>query len=137
MVAQKGRSFLVKIGDGESSETFTTIGAVRANSMVINNNPIDATSMGDNGMQVMIADAGIQSMIIKMDGLFKDDVSEELIRNAAFGSNAKNFQLIFPNGDSYQGEFVIQDYNRSGSYDGLERFSATIIRSGAGVFTAA
>ena len=137
MVAQKGRDFLVKVGNGESSETFITIGAARSNNMVINNNPVDATSMSDDGMQVMISNAGIQSMIVSMDGLFKDENSEKLMRDASFSSNAKNFQLIFPNGDIYEAEFVIQEYSRSGRHDGLEAFSATIIRSGSGVFTSA
>ncbi len=137
MPSQKGRDFLLKIGDGGGPEVFTAIGAARTNAMVVNNNPVDDTAMGDAGVQSMVIDAGVQSLQINIDGLFKDDASEETLRLAAMDRTINNFQLAFPNGDVYEAAFVIQDYNRSGSYDGLESFSASLIRSGTGTFTAA
>ena len=135
MPSQKGRDFLLKIGDGGTTEIFTSIGAARTNAMVVNNNPVDDTAMGDAGIQSMVVDAGVQTLQINIDGLFKDDVAEETLRAAAMDRTVNNFQLAFPNGDIYQAAFIIQDYNRSGSHDGLETFSASLIRSGAGTFT--
>lgn len=138
MAAQKGRDLLLKIGDGATpSEAFTTIGAIRTNNLTLNNNPVDTTTMGDAGIQTMLADAGVQSMSISADGLFKDDAAEEALRAAAFTRTAKNFELLFPNGDKFAGSFVVQEYSRGGSHDGLETFSVTLMRSGAGTFTAA
>ncbi|MBW1784665.1 MAG: phage tail protein [Deltaproteobacteria bacterium] len=135
MAGQKGRDFLLKMGDGATTEAFVTIGAARTNSMAINNNPVDDTTMDDAGVQSMIGDAGVQSMTISIDGLFKDAVIEETFRAAALARTTGNFQLLFPNGDDYEAAFVIQDYNRSGSHDGAETFSATLVRSGAGTHT--
>ena len=137
MASQKGRDFLLKIGDGGGPETFTSIGAARTNAMVVNNNPVDDTAMGDAGVQSMVADAGVQSLQINIEGIFKDAVAEEMLRAAAMDRTMNNFQLAFPNGDIYEAAFIIQDYNRSGSYDGLETFSASLMRSGSGTFTAA
>ncbi len=137
MASQKGRDFLLKIGDGGNPETFATIGAARTNAMAINNNPVDATSMEDGGVQTMVADAGVQNLQINIDGIFKDSAAEESLRAAAMNRTASNFQLAFPNGDIYEANFIVQDYNRTGSYDGLESFSASLIRNGAGTFTAA
>lgn len=137
MPSQKGRDFLLKMGDGGAPEAFTSIGAARTNALVVNNNPVDDTAMGNNGVQTMVADAGIQTLQMNIDGLFKDQATEEAFRAAAMDRTAHNFQLAFSNGDTYEAEFIVQDYNRSGSHDGLETFSASLIRSGAGTFTAA
>ena len=137
MASQKGRDFLLKIGDGGTTEVFTSLGAARTNAMVVNNNPVDDTAMGDVGVQSMAADAGVQTLQINIDGLFKDEVAEETLRAAAMNRTINNFQLAFPNGDIYQAAFIIQDYNRSGSHDGLETFSASLIRTGVGTFTSA
>ncbi|HHX89260.1 MAG TPA: phage major tail protein, TP901-1 family, partial [Paracoccus sp.] len=44
MAKQKGRLMLVKIGDGESSEAFTTLCGLRSKTMTINNSEIDVTT---------------------------------------------------------------------------------------------
>lgn len=137
MPSQKGRDFLLKAGDGGSPENFITIGAARSNALVVNNNPVDDTAMDSGGVQSMIADAGVQTLQITVDGLFKNSAAEELLRSAAMDRGTANFQLAFPNGDLYQAAFVVQDYNRSGSYDGLETFAATLVRTGAGSLTPA
>lgn len=136
MPAMNGRDFLIKIGDGGGTEVFTTIGSARASQMSLNNNPVDATSLSDNGVQVLSANAGTQTLQITLEGVFKDAVAEELLRSAAFARTQKNFQLIFPNGDMYQAGFIIQEYSRGGSHDNLESFSATLARTGAGTYTA-
>lgn len=137
MPSQKGRDLLLKIGNGGSpTETFTTIGAARTVAMTLNNQPLDATTMDGAGIQALAADAGVQTMQIKLEGLFKDSAAEEALRAAAFGRTSKNYELFFPNGDKYAAAFVIENYARGGSFDGLETFSVTLSRNGAGTFTA-
>jgi TP901-1 family phage major tail protein len=137
MPSQKGRDLLLKIGDGEEDESFAAIGAARNAAMTLDNRPVDATTMADGGVQVLSAAAGVQSLSLRLDGLFKDSVAEEALRSAAFARTAKNFRLQFPNGDCYTAPFVVESYSRGGSYDGLESFSVTLARSGAGDFTPA
>jgi len=137
MPSHKGRDFLLKIGDGEESESFLTLGAARIVSLSIDNQPLDATAMDSAGMQQLDAAGGVQTMVLRLDGLFKDSAAEELLRAQAFGRTAANYRMIFPNGDRYDAPFVVESYSRAGSYDGLESFTATLRRSGAGDFTAA
>jgi TP901-1 family phage major tail protein len=137
MAAGKGRDLLLKIGDGASpTEAFATIGAIRTNAVSVNNNPVDSTTMDDNGIQSFVADAGVQSLTISGDGVFKDAIAEETLRAQAFARTKKNYELLFPNGDKYAAGFVVQDYSRTGSHDGVETFSVTLVRSGSGTFTA-
>jgi predicted secreted protein len=93
--------------------------------------------MDADGLQSLSPDAGIQNMQIRLDGLFKDAVAEETLRAAAFGRTACNYRLQFPNGDADTASFVVMEYARNGAYDGLESFSVTLRRSGAGSYTAA
>lgn len=136
MPSQKGRDLLLKIGDGGGPETFTAIGAARTVAMTLNNQPADATTMDSQGYQILQGDAGAQSLHIRLEGLFKDAAAEETLRAAAFARSANNYELWFPNGDKYAAAFVVQEYQRGGSFDGLETFSVTLARSGAGTFTA-
>ena len=136
MTAQKGRDLLLKIGDGADPENFSTLGAARTSAMTLNNQPVDASSMDGAGLQSFIPDAGVQGMTLKLEGLFKDSAAEEKLRLAAFARSSRNYLLCFPNGDSYAAAFVVQDYARSGSFDGLESFTVTLLRNGAGSFTA-
>jgi predicted secreted protein len=135
MTSQKGRGLLLKIGDGEDPEVFNAIGAARATQMLLNNQPAETTSMAGNGMREYLSEAGLQSLAVKLDGLFKDAAAEERLREAAFSRGAMNYELQFPNGDKYAARFVVQEYQRGGTFDGLEVFSVTLARSGAGVFT--
>lgn len=137
MASQKGRDFLIKISDGSTPPNFEVLGAARTNKMTINNNPVDDTAMDSQGIQSLAGDAGVQTMDISIDGLFKDAAAEALLRSTAFAGTACDYQLVFPNGDIYQAPFVIRDYSRGGSYDGLESFSATLGRAGNGDFTPA
>lgn len=130
-----GRDVLLKIGDGGNPESFFAIAAARAVSMVINNQPADVTSLNSNGFQVLQADAGIQSMELSLDGVFKNAAAEKTLRTSAFDRTSKNYRLMFPNGDMFSGSFMIRDYHRQGSFDGMEIFSVTLIRTGGGTFT--
>jgi TP901-1 family phage major tail protein len=136
MPSQKGRDLLLKIGDGGGPETFTAIGAARTVAMTINNQPADATTMDSQGCQILLGEAGVQSLHIRLEGLFKDAAAEETLRAAAFTRSANNYELWFPNGDKYAAGFIVQEYQRGGTFDGLETFSVTLARSGSGTFTA-
>ncbi len=135
MPGQRGRDLLLKIGDGGNPEVFTTLGAVRAVEMTLDNQLVDNTAMDGNGFQSVQAEAGLQALELTLEGLFKDAAAEETLRAAAFSRAAKNYQLLFPNGDMLAAAFVVGGYRRGGSFDGLESFSVTLARTGSGSFT--
>ena len=137
MTSFKGRDLLLKIGDGAMPENFTTLGAARATSMTLDNDLQDATAMDAQGTRSYAALAGVQGLQIELEGLFKDAAAEELLRAAAFGRLTRNYQLFFPNGDRYAAAFVVASYTRRGAVEGLESFSAILLRHGEGTFTAA
>jgi len=136
MTAQRGSDFLLKIGDGGDPEVFSVLGAARTTALIVHNSAIDATDTDSGGLQKLEPLAGIQQMSLSVDGIFKDTAAEERLRTAAFGRLALNYQMAFPNGDTVGGAFFVEDYRRGGTFDGLETFSATFVRSGPAAFTA-
>ena len=71
MAAVKGNNMLLKIGDGASSETFTTIAGIRNKSVAINNNPIDVTTDDDvsSGVTFRSYITGVNEIDLSFDGI--------------------------------------------------------------------
>lgn len=137
MAAQKGKLVLIKVGDGATSEAFTTIAAARTTSMTLNNQEVDITTKDTTQFRELLEGAGISSMSMSISGIFKDGASEETLRSNAFADSIDNYQFELANGDVYEGPFQITSYERAGGYDDAETYSATFASAGAITFTAA
>ena len=72
MAAQKGSAMLMKVGNGGSPETFTTIGGLRSTSLTINNESVDVTNKDSSNKRTMLAAAGVQSISVSGSGVFTD-----------------------------------------------------------------
>lgn len=137
MAAQKGRLMVLKIGDGAGSETFTTIGGLRSNTITINNEEVDITNKDSAGWKELLENAGVKSVSMSASGVFKDDAQIDLVNTRMIAGTIGNFQLVLSNGDYYQGAFQINSFERTGEYNGAEMFSISLTSSGAVAFTAA
>lgn len=136
MSAQNGALVLLKMGDGGTpTETFTTIGGMRANSFTLNNQAVDATNKDSGAWRQLLEGAGIRAVSLSGSGIFTDSAAEETLRSAAFNNSIDNYELHFGNGDKLSGAFQITSYNRGGSYDGEETYSASFASAGAITFT--
>lgn len=131
----KGRSFLLKLGDGATVEAFTAIGGIQSKSLSINNNPVDVSD-DSAGYQKMLPDGGIQSMELSGSGIIKNNAQIKAVVLAAKNRTVKNWQLVSGLGDQYEGEFVISSFQRTGNHDGAETFSITLTSSGDIEYTA-
>ncbi len=137
MTIQKGSLVLLKIGDGQVTENFTTIGGVRITEMELNNNSIEATNPESGAWRQLLGNAGIRSVSISATGLFADSAAEETLRGYAFAGSLDNYELHFGNGDMLSGAFHISEYQRSAVHDGEEEFSITLESGGVITFTTA
>ena len=124
--AYKGRDFVLKMGDGASSETFTTVGGLRTTSLSINNNPVDITNVSSNGWQEMLADAGTQSIELSADGVVSSDTQFATFEQAAHNRTTHNYQLESGNGVTREGSFVISSYSESGAHGDAVTFNVTL-----------
>ena len=141
MAAQKGSSFLLK---DNSSGTPATIGGMRSTSMSINGEMVDitakdsATFSGSSGHDIgraLGANMGIRSMSLSASGVFTDSAGENNVRGAAFTGGSVNYDLVFGDGSTVKGAFIITSYERAGEYNGEETYSLTLESSGTITYT--
>ncbi len=137
MSGQKGRDVLIKIGDGEDPETFSTIAGIRAKTISLNARTVDGTSgESPEAWRELIAGAGVKSASVSGAGVFKDAASDALIQQAFFNQAAKTFQLVIPDFGALEGPFLIEALDYSGDHDGEAAFAITLASAGALSFTA-
>ena len=137
MAAQKGSSLLVKIGDGASSEAFTTVGGLRSTSISLNDEAVDVTTMDSSNQRELLANGGIQTISISGSGVFTDAASEAELRGKFGASTFSNFQIIIPDFGTYTGPFMVASLEYSGEFNGEVTYSVTLEGSGSVSFTAA
>jgi len=131
MAVQKGSSFLLK---DNSTGTPATIGGLRSTSMSINGEMVDVTTKDSNAFVTsgndkardLLEGGGIRSMSISASGVFTDSSTENTLRGFAFDGAIQNYDLIFGDGSSIKGAFLITSYERAGEYNGEETYSVTL-----------
>lgn len=147
MAKQKGRSLLIKIGDGEESETFATLCGLTAKSISLNANAFDVTTPdcttpgGQLWREVM---TGVRSVSLSGNGRFEDSTSEERARSVLMGTGESdtvdaiaNFQVIVPDFGTFTGAFHIDTMDYSGDMEDAVNYSLTLSSSGPVTFAAA
>lgn len=138
MAASKGRSFLLKMGDGAGSEVFTTIAGSRSLGFSSSRESVNVTTKDSAGVRQLLAAAGESSVQVSIDGVFTDSAIEDTFRANHQAGTLHNFQIIDADtGDKWQGAFQITQYNRNAGYNDMLVYSATLESSGAINFTAA
>ena len=77
MAAQKGDLLLLKVGDGATSETFTTVAGLRSTSLTVNKETVDVTTTDSTTkFRQLLAGAGTTSITVSGACVFTDEVSE-------------------------------------------------------------
>lgn len=136
MPAASGALVLIKIGNGEDPEVFTTIGGMRTSELSIDNQLLDASHIEGGNWRILQNESGIQSVSISGSGIFVDSTEEENVRISAFANTIKNYRFIFANADSIQGPFRILSYQRKGDHNNPEAYNLTLESAGPITFTA-
>ncbi len=126
MAAQKGRLILFKVGNGASPATFTTIGGIRERNLTINNEPVDVTTSDTAPWRRLLEDAGLRSVSCSGSGVFQDDAAINLIEELAITGAQEEFQMVFGNGDLFQGLFLITSFQYAGSHVSEQTYNISI-----------
>jgi TP901-1 family phage major tail protein len=141
MAKQLGRALLVKIGDGEASETFSNLCGLNSKSITINNSSIDVTTpdcTSPEGALWTQTLAGLKNVSVSGDGYFEDSTAEARMNSVAMGAdNACNFQIVIPDFGTYAGAFRIASVEFGGQTEGGVTYSLSLESNGAVTFTAA
>jgi len=135
MTAQRGKDLLIKIGDGGSPESFTTVAGLRATTLAFNAQAIDVTNADSADMWRELLAAGVKSASVSGSGVFKDAASDAAIRQAFFDQSLPNWQILIPSFGTIAGPFKVASLQYDGPYDGEVKMSMTLASAGAVTFT--
>jgi TP901-1 family phage major tail protein len=136
MTAQRGKDMLVKIGDGGSPETFSTVAGLRTRTISLNAREVDATHSESGGWRELLGDAGVRQAAVSGAGVFLSDAAAGALRAAFFAGAIRNFRLIVPGLGALTGPFFIANLDYAGEHDGEATFALSLASAGAVSFEA-
>jgi len=135
MAAQRGRDMLVKIKDDQGA--FVTVAGLRTKTLKFNAKSIDIThSESEEAWQELLPGAGVKSVEIGGEGIFRDSASDALVRTSFFEQSAKTYEIIIPDFGVITGDFLISTLMYAGSYKGEASYELQLVSAGKPVFTA-
>ncbi|QDP61060.1 MAG: putative tail tube protein [Prokaryotic dsDNA virus sp.] len=131
MAGQKGSELLVKVGNGGSPESFTTVGGLRDTSISINQEMLDITNKDSARVRTLLAQSGVKSFSISGSGVFTDSASEATVIGTLDASSFTNYQFLVPDFKTFTGAFQLTAVEYAGSYTGEVTYSLTWESAGA------
>ena len=134
MAAQKGSALLMKIGNGGSPETFTTIGGMRSTSLSMNDEMVDVTNKDSSRARTLLAQGAVTSISVTGSGVFTDSASEATLKAKFDVSALTNYQFLVPDFGTFTGNFQLTTLEYSGEFNGEVTYSFTFESSGAITF---
>lgn len=138
MAARRGTALLIQRGDGEVSETFTTVASIRNASIAMNGESIDVTTVDDVDANDEIWRAritGVKDFTITGDGLAKSVSAVAGIDSDYRLGTITNYRVVVPYVGAYVMPAIVPNMQHDGPYDGAAAFSFTIESAGAPTFT--
>ncbi|CCF18625.1 conserved protein of unknown function [Pseudorhizobium banfieldiae] len=128
MVAQKGKDLLLKISDGGS---YVTVAGLRSRRLAFNAETVDVTDAESAGCwRELLGGAGVQRASLTGAGLFKDQASDTLVRQAFFAGSILSWQVLIPDFGTVTGPFQITALEYSGEHNGELRFELALESAG-------
>ena len=132
MTAQAGKDVLLKIGDGGSPESFTTLAGLRAKTLSLNARTVEVTHADSPGRWRELLDgAGVRQAAISGAGIFVDSAADETVRGVFFDQARRSFQVIVPDFGVIEGPFLVTALEYSGRQDGEASYSLSLSSAGA------
>ena len=140
MAKKKGRTLLIKIGDGADPEVFTTLCALQSKTITINNEEFDVTTPDcdapEGPMWTEVMD-GTKRVSVSGNGTSKgEDAEKRLLEVLMASPPIANLQVIVPNFGQFDAAFFCNSGDLGGEQSGAGTFSLSAGSSGAVTFTA-
>ncbi|MFZ3582330.1 phage major tail protein, TP901-1 family [Loktanella sp. DJP18] len=137
MAAQSGKDLLVKVdmtGDG----LFESAAGLRASRISFNAESVDVTSLESaGGWRELLAGAGVKTASISGSGVFRDEATDERMRQVFFDGETPDFQVIIPAFGTVEGPFQITSIEYAGTFDGEATYELSLSSAGQITFVAA
>lgn len=137
-VGTTGRNLILKIGDGEVSETFTEIAVIRDLTVTESNDMVDTTTKDDDGVRTLLGGLNGKSVSVSGSGVFTDSANVAALIADFRAGTLRNFQIDVAStafatntGETLEGAFQATQFEIVGNYNDAINFSFTLESSGA------
>ena len=128
MPAQKGKDLLLRIHDGSA---FVTVAGLRTRQVAFNAETVDITHAESAGRwRELLAGAGVRRAAMGGSGVFKDEASDAVMRQAFFAGEIRTFQAIIPDFGRLEGPFQITSLDYRGDHAAEVTFEITLESAG-------
>lgn len=135
MGAQKGKDLLLKVRQGGGA--FVTVAGLRARQIAFNAETVDVTHAESAGRwRELLAGAGVRRAGVTGSGVFKDETSDELVRQSFFDGTILTWQVIVPDFGRIEGPFQVTSLDYRGDHAGEVTFDMALESAGQLTFTA-
>jgi len=131
MAAEKGNAFLLKVGDGGSPVTYTTVAGLRTTQLSVNGEAVTITSKDSGGWRELLSGAGVRSVSVSAAGIFTGSAAERRVRGNALAGLLDDYRLSFESGETLTGRFLVTRLDYAGDYNGERSYTIALESSGA------
>lgn len=144
MAAQKGRSYIAKWRNDDSTGTYTSVSGQRDTTFTIDGETVDITTKDDASTtgalwRKLLSQAGVMSGTLNISGVFLDSANDALFNTRMIQNKHVDISLTLPGtssgaGGSYLFSGQITSMEKTGTYNGAVEFSATVETTGEVTF---
>jgi TP901-1 family phage major tail protein len=140
MAQENARELVIK-REATPAGTFVFVCGIRTRSFSISNAQVDTTvpNCADPAAPIVAtARPGRQTLSFSGDGLFDNGIVGKAVAEDARQQRTTNYQIIVPGYGSFEGPFMVGDFEFSGEMEDQLAFSASWVPTDAGAleFTA-
>lgn len=130
MLAERGSSFLLKIGSEDEPFVYSTVGGLRTTQVAISGDTVAITDRGSGGWRSLLSEAGVRSVSVQATGLFTGSNAEGRLRELALAGRIAPYLLTFEGGNTMSGRFLITKLEYAGDYDDERSYRISLESSG-------
>ena len=130
MAAEKGSAFLLKVGNGASPPSYSTIAGLRTTQLSINGQPVEITSKDSGGWRELLSGAGTRSVSVAGAGVFAGSAAEARLKASALAGLVDDYALAFESGEQMTGRFLVTRLDYSGDYNGERAYTLALESAG-------
>jgi TP901-1 family phage major tail protein len=131
MSVEKGSAFLLKVGNGDTPLTYTTIAGLRTTQLQVSGEAVNITNKGSGGWRELLSGAGVRAVSVSAAGIFTGSAGEVKIRTHALAGVIDDYELSFESGERMRGKFLVTRLEYAGDYNGERNYTISLESSGA------
>jgi TP901-1 family phage major tail protein len=126
MPAEKGSSFLLKIGNGATPPVFTTVAGLRTTQLSVNGEAVTITTKDSGGWRELLSGAGVRSVSVSGAGVFTGSAAEARLKANALSGMIDDYRLSFESGETLTGRFLVTRLDYAGDFNGERSYTLAL-----------